>query len=174
MDFPIDRETRVAVETLPNRDPRIVIKIGENLYLYSRMKEIERNFLVRFFDFLFDDCEANTLLFNDRTKKIINSYEERKYFRQVNSTVYQSSYFRSCESILWCDSFIQLLSNPRFFPRLVSTISMRLHVLSLLFSFFSIKLRKEKKRKEIIVRDDLIFFLRLFFLIYVSTHKWYT
>lgn len=71
---------------LSNRDPRI--KIGENLFLNRRIKEIERNFLVRFFDFLFEDCEANTLLFNDRTKKIINSYEERKYFRQVNSTVY--------------------------------------------------------------------------------------
>lgn len=88
MDFPIDREARIAVETLSNRDPRIAIKIGENLFLNRRIKEIERNFLVRFFDFLFDDCEANTLLFNDRTKKIINSYEERKYFRQVNNTVY--------------------------------------------------------------------------------------
>lgn len=63
----------------------LAVEVNEKLFPDRGKKEIKRNFLARFFDFFLFDSETTAVLFNERNEKVTNSYEEKKYLRELNS-----------------------------------------------------------------------------------------
>lgn len=119
----------------------LAIEVNEKLFPDRGKKETKRNFLARFFDFLFDDSEANTLLFNDGTKKSPTHMKKGNIFADwivysLQSTV--CSPLISDHTRVYFDATLSFSFSPiyaPFFPRSISIITVRLHRLSLLFPF---------------------------------------